>query len=51
MINTLTVLITNNPEVNSLLFNLLTLKVRTWIFKIDNEFGGRGLATFSVDSI
>jgi hypothetical protein len=39
LINTLTVLIVNNTE------------VRTWILKIDNTFGGRGIATFSVDSV
>lgn len=39
LFNTLTVLIANNPE------------VRTWILKIDDTFGGRGIATFCVDTV
>ncbi|EAS06221.3 IQ calmodulin-binding motif protein (macronuclear) [Tetrahymena thermophila SB210] len=38
-INTLTVLIANNPEIS------------TWVLKIDDEFQGRGLAYYNVDSI
>ena len=38
-INTLTVLIANNKDVN------------TWILKIDDEFQGRGIAYINIDSI
>ena len=38
-INTLTVLIANNRD------------VYVWLFKIDDEFSGRGIASFNVQSI
>ncbi|KRX06754.1 Protein kinase-like domain [Pseudocohnilembus persalinus] len=39
LINTLTILLVSHP------------KVETWVFKIDNEFAGRGIAYLNVDSI
>lgn len=39
LINSLTILIANNININ------------TWIFKIDDEFNGRGIAWFSVNGI
>jgi hypothetical protein len=39
LINTLAVLIANNREID------------TWLFKIDDEFGSRGIATINVSKI
>lgn len=39
LINSLTILIANNLNINN------------WVFKIDDEFNGRGIAWFSVNSI
>lgn len=38
-LNILTILVTRNKE------------VRTWLFKLDDEFSGRGIAFFSVESV
>lgn len=38
-INELVLLIYRNPNIN------------TWLFKINNEFGGRGIASFTVDTL
>ena len=39
LINSLTILIANNVNIN------------TWVFKIDDEFNGRGISWFSVNSV
>ncbi len=39
LINSLTILIANNLNIN------------TWVFKIDDEFNGRGISWFSVNSV
>jgi hypothetical protein len=39
LLNTLTVLVSNNREVKS------------WLFKIDDEFSGRGIAHLQVSSV